>query len=119
MAGLGPTPGPVYTWLLSQRRVAWKVWRATHCGLWDRAATLCPGHFLRELPLIFPQKPPIAPLRAAKTALDGEEGAFDPAAHEWQKPGGGKEERKPLRRVKAINLSHEHVPLTSGLATPG
>lgn len=30
---------------------------------------------------------------------DREQGAFDPAAHEWQKPGRG-EERKRLRRVE-------------------
>lgn len=76
--------------------------------------------FPRELPLIFLfltlQLPP---LRAAKAGRDREEGAFDPAAHEWQKSGEGRRRGSRSEEWRAINLSHEHVPLTSGLATPG
>lgn len=78
------------------------------------------GSFLRELPLIFLfltlQLPP---LRAAKAGRDREEGAFDPGAHEWQKSGEGRRRGSGSEERRAINLSHEHVPLTSGLATPG
>ena len=58
-------------------------------------------------------------LRAAKAGRYREEGAFDPAAHEWQKSGEGRRRGSGSEEWRAINLSHEHVPLTSGLATPG
>lgn len=61
----------------------------------------------------------LPPLRAAKTGRDREEGAFDPAAHEWQKSGAGRRRGSRSEEWRAINLSHEHAPLTSGLATPG
>lgn len=77
------------------------------------------SHFLGDLPLIFPLTSPISPLQAVKAASDGEKGAFDPASHEWQKPGEGRRKGSRSEESRAINLSHEHVPLTSGLATPG
>lgn len=57
------------------------------CPLQSRLAQ---SHFLRELPLIFPLIRPHAPPRATKAARDVEKGAFDPVAHEWQKPGEGR-----------------------------
>ena len=85
-------------------------------------------HFLKEMLLMFflffvfcfffLLNLPTAPLWARKAALDGEEGAFDPAAHEWQKQGEGRRRGSRSEEWRAINLSHEHVPLTSGLATP-
>lgn len=77
------------------------------------------GHFLREMPLTFPLTAANAPPRASTAACDREEEAFDPAAHEWQKPGEGRRRGSRSVESRAINLSHEHVPLTSGLATSG
>lgn len=85
------TPRSVQTRLLGRRTEALGGAEWPHDAV---PLTLQPrhaqGHFLRELPLIFPLIPPDAPPRATKAACEGEKGAFDPVAHEWQKPGEGR-----------------------------
>jgi hypothetical protein len=78
---------------------------------------------LRELSLRFPLNPPTVPSVAEKAERRERERErerdFDPAAYEWQKPREGRRTGSRPEESRAINLSHEHVPLTSGLATLG